>query len=181
MTSPAGARIAAAAGGVVLAVASAFVSFGGSLIAILAVVIGWLAARRRGRPFTRGRSWLVGVGAVGAVVLVAMGAYAAQLPRNSYSAFRRALDSTQTAAPAPAPPEWLRRITPPGAQQQAPLTDALVKSHAFTIWAVVMGVGFTVALVAAYAGTLGWAASMLILYGATGRWLPRATPSGATR
>ena len=56
--------------------------------------------------------------------------------------------------------------------------DALIKSRAFTIWTGVMGVSLVVGLVAIYAGTLGWGASLLLLYAATGRWLPRATPPG---
>jgi hypothetical protein len=174
-----GARIAGGVAGIGAAVASAFVSFGVSLVAVLAVLIGWLIARRRGRPFTRGASWLVGVSAVGAVILIVFGALATQLPANMYGEMRRMLDSAQ-AAPPPPPPEWLRKITPPNAQQQTPITNSLIKSRAFTIWTGVMGVTFTVALLAAYAGTLGWSASLLLLYGATGQWLPRKLGSEST-
>lgn len=179
MPAPAARRAGAAIAGVAVAIGSAFMSFGGSLIAVLAIGIAWLIARRRGRPFTRGVSWLVGVGAVGAALLVAFGTVATRLPASAFSDFRRAMDSTR-AAPPPPPPEWLRRITPPNAQQQAPLTNAFVKSRAFTVWAAAMGVTFVVGLLAAYAGSLGWGASILLLYAATGRWLPKAAPSGST-
>ena len=156
---------------------SALVSFGVSLVAITAVCIGWLIARKRGRPFTRGVSWLVGVGAIAALILSVLAAYATRLPSTMYRDFGRSLDSAQ-AAPPPAMPEWLRRVTPPNAQQQTPLTNAVIKSRAFTIWTGVMGVSLVVGLIATYAGTLGWGASLLLLYAATGRWLPGATPPG---
>ena len=175
--SPTGPRIVAGIAGAALAVGSAFVSFGVSFVAITVVCIGWLIARKRGRPFTRGVSWLVGVGAVAALVLIVVGAYATQLPSTVYRDVGRTLDSAQ-AAPPPAVPEWLRRVTPPNAQQQTAVTNALIKSRAFTIWTGVMGVSLVVGLVAIYAGTLGWGASLLLLYAATGRWLPRATPPG---
>jgi len=175
--SPTGPRIAAGIAGAAAAVGSALVSFGVSLVAVTAVCIGWLIARKRGRPFTRGVSWLVGVGAIAALILSVLGAYATRLPSTMYRDLGRSLDSAQ-AVPPPAMPEWLRRVTPPNAQQQTPLTDALIKSRAFTIWTGVMGVTLMVGLIAAYAGTLGWGASLLLLYAATGHWLPRATPPG---
>lgn len=177
LDSPAGPRIVAGIGGAAAAVGSALVSFGVSLVAVTAVCIGWLIARKRGRPFTRGVSWLVGVGAIAALILIVVGAYATQLPSTVYRDVGRSLDSAQ-AAPPPAMPEWLRRVTPPNAQQQTPLTNAVIKSRAFTIWTGVMGVSLVVGLIAAYAGTLGWGASLLLLYAATGRWLPRATRPG---
>ena len=170
-------RIAAGIAGAAAAVASAFVSFGVSLIAIIVVCVGWIIARKRGRPFTRGVSWLVGVGGVAALILVVVGAYATQFPSTVYRDAGRTLNSAQ-AAPPPAMPEWLRRVTPPTAQQQTPLTNALIKSRAFTIWTGVMAVSLIVGLIAAYAGTLGWGASLLLLYAVTGRWLPRAMPPG---
>ena len=172
--SPSNLKRLATVGGVVAAVAGAFISFGASLVAVVAVVVGWVVARRRGRAFTRGVSWLVGVGAVAVAVLVVVAAVASQMPGSSFRDFTRAVDSAQ-AAPPPAPPEWLRKITPPNAQQQTPLTNSIIKSRAFTIWTGVMGVSFTVALAAAYAGTLGWGASLLLLYGMAGSWLPRGS------
>ena len=172
--SPANLRRLATIGGVVAAVAGAFISFGASLVAVLAVVVGWVLARRRGRPFTRGVSWLVGVGSVAVAVLVVVVAVASQMPGSSFRDFTRAVDSAQAAAP-PAPPEWLRKITPPNAPQQTPLTNSIIKSRAFTIWTGVMGVSFTVALAAAYADTLGWGASLLLVYGMSGSWLPRGS------
>jgi hypothetical protein len=173
---PTGPRIAAGLAGVAAAVASVLLSFGVSLIAVAAVLIGWLVARRRARPFTRRVSWLVGVSAVGLAMLIVFGAFAMQLPSDTFRELGRSLDSAQ-AAPPPPPPEWLRKITPPSTQKQSPIASSLVKSRAFTIWTGVMGVTFTIALLAAYAGTLGWGASLLLLYGATGTWLPRAAPA----
>jgi hypothetical protein len=173
-----GSRVTAAVAGVAAAVATAFISYGASLVAVVAVCTAWLIARRRGKPFTRGISWLFGVGSVALGLVIVLGAFATQVPKASFSAFGKALDSVQ-ASPPPQPPEWLKKITPPNAQQPAPITNSLIRSRAFTIWTGVMGVSFTIALASAYAGTLGWGASMLLLYGATGAWLPRAKPGTA--
>ncbi|HUQ81163.1 MAG TPA: hypothetical protein VM076_08500 [Gemmatimonadaceae bacterium] len=164
-------------GGVVAAVAGAFISFGASLVAVLAVVVGWFVARRRGQPLTRGVSWLVAAGSVAVALLMVVAVVASQMPRGSFRNFSRALDSAQTAPP-PTPPEWLKKITPPNAQQQTPITNSIIRSRAFTIWTGVMGVSFAVALAAAYAGTLGWGAGLLLLYGMSGSWLPRVRVNG---
>ena len=166
-----GAIIAAVA----LAVASVFISFGASIVAMVAIWIAWAVARRRGQSLTRGVAWVVGAGAVGAVLLGVFAIFlATQVPRSDLANFKRAMDST-AAAPQKPPPEWLRKITPPNAQQPSPIMDSVVKSSAFTIWTLVMGVLFFVGLLGAYAGTLGWVASMLMAYGVTGAWFARGT------
>ena len=169
------ARVAALAG-VVLAIASLFLTFGASLVAMLAIGIAWAVARRRKRPLTRGVSWFVGAGTIGLVLLVAVAVAMTRIPRSAFTQLGRTIDST-AAAPPPPTPEWVRRITPP-AQQQSPITNSLVRSRAFTIWMMVMGGVLMVGLVAAYAGTLGWVAAMLGVYAITGDWLPTAEPIG---
>jgi hypothetical protein len=119
----------------------------------------------------------VGVGTLGILVLVAFGVGLTRTPKGTFANLNHAMDST-AKAPAPPPPAWLRRITPPNAQQSSPIADSLVRSRAFTLWTIVMGIVLVAALVAAYAGSLGWIAAMLVLYGVTGDWLPRAEPVG---
>jgi hypothetical protein len=168
------ARRGAAIAGIALAVASAFVSFGVSIIAMAAIWIAWAVNRRREKPLTRGVSWLVGFGAVGTVVLMVFVSFVlTRVPSSTLVDVKRAMDSA-AATPQPPPPEWLRKMTPPHAQQQSKMMESVVRSDAFTVWTGVMGVTFMAAVVAAYAGTLGWAASMLLAYGATGAWFPRA-------
>lgn len=159
--------------GIALAVASVFISFGASIVAMVAIWITWGIARRRGRPLTRGVAWVVGAGSVGAVVLSVFAVFVAtQVPRSQLTNLKRSMDSAATAPQKP-PPEWLRKITPPNAQQQSPLVNSVVRSSAFTIWTMVMGLTFFAGLLGAYAGTLGWLASMLLAYGATGSWFAR--------
>ena len=165
------AKVGAVIAGTALAVVSVFITFGASIIAMAAIWIGWAVARRRSRPLTRGISWVVGVGAVGAVVLSVFAFFlATRVPRSELTNLKRAVDSA-AAAPQQPPPEWLRKITPPNAQQ--PVVHSVVRSSVFTLWMMVMGVTFFAALLGAYAGTLGWAASMLLAYGATGSWFAR--------
>ena len=172
-----GPRVGAAIGAIVVAIGATIITFGGAIIAMVAVVIAWAVARRKGQPLTRGVSWLVGAGSVGVVVLVALAAMTTQLPKGTFAAVRKSMDSASTATPPP-PPEWLRRITPPGQQQPPAFQQRLLRSGAFTAWVGAMTVVFLAGLVAAYAGTLGWLASVLLLFAATGRWLPRAGAAG---
>jgi hypothetical protein len=174
-TPPSAARAAAMLAGIAVAIASVFVTLGVSLIAMLAIWIAWAVARRRSRPLTRGVSWLVGVGTIGALLLSALGVAMTQAPTNIFADYQRLMDSTAKMPPPP-PPEWLRKITPPNAQQSSPLVDSFARSRAFTTWTLVMGIVLLAGILASYAGTLGWSASMLVAYGATGAWLPRATP-----
>ena len=167
------ARRGAVIAGIALAVGSVFVSFGASVISILAIWTAWAVGKRRSKPLTRGLSWIVGVGSVGVVVLGVFALFVAtQVPRGEITRIKQAMDSAAKGPQKP-PPEWLRKITPPNAQRPSPLTDALVQSTAFTVWTMVMGITFFAALIGAYAGTLGWLASMLVVYGATGGWIPR--------
>lgn len=173
VTSARNARRAAALGGIALGVGSVVVTFGTSLIAMLSIWIAAAVGRRNGRPLTRGSSWVIGVGSVGIAALGACVLFVAtQVPRGEITKIKQAMDSA-AAQPQKPPPEWLRKVMPPNAQRTSPITDSLVRSSAFTVWTMIMGLTFFAALIGAYAGTLGWGASMLIAYGATGGWLPR--------
>lgn len=167
----------AALAGIVFAIGSVFITFGGSLVAMLAIGVAWAIARRRGRPLTRGAGWLVGALTVGTLILAGAAVAMTRVPQATFADFGRAMDSTATAPP-PAPPEWLRKITPPNAQRPSPTAEAFVRSRAFTIWTAVMGLVLAAGLLAAYAGSLGWMAAMLVCYGITGDWLPRSEPIG---
>jgi hypothetical protein len=171
---PPRARVAAAICGIVAAIATTIVTFGGAIIAMIAIAIAFAVARRKGQPLTRGISWLVGVGSVGVVALIAVAVLTTQMPKGTFAAARKSMDSLSTA-PQPPPPEWLRRITPPTSTQPPAFQQRLMRSGAFTAWVGVMMVVFLTSIVAAYAGTLGWLATLLMLFAATGRWLPRAT------
>jgi hypothetical protein len=165
----------AAIAGICLAVASVPITFGASIVAMVAIWIAWAVARRRKQPLTRGVSWLWGAGAVGTLVIAVAAFGVTQMPKGAFREMKRAMDSA-SAGPQPPPPEWLRKITPPSAQRQSALTESMIRSSAFTTWTLVIGAGLLVALVSAYAGTLGWMSSMLLVYAATGAWLaPGAT------
>ena len=167
------ARRGAVIGGIALAVGSVFVTFGTSLVAMIGVWVAAVIGKRRHSPLTRGVSWIVAVGSVG---VVALGAFilviGTQVPRSELAKIKQAVDSA-SAAPQKPPPEWLRKITPPNAQRPSPMVDSVIKSSAFSIWTMVIGFTFLGAMVGLYAGTLGWIASMLLAYGATGDWFPR--------
>ena len=167
---------AAGFAGVVFAIGSVLITFGVSLVAMLAIGIAWAVARRRKRPLTRGVSWLVGVGTVGTIILIVAAISMTRIPKRAFTELGRTIDST-AAAPPPPTPEWVRRVAPQ-AQHPNPITDSIVRSRAFTIWAMVMGGLFVVGLLAAYAGSLGWVAAMLGVYAATGDWFPRSEPVG---
>ena len=161
--------------GAVIAIVFAIVTAGTAAIATLATLITWAVMRRRGTSLTRGMSWLVGVGSVGAVLLMGAGVYAARLPAGTYDGFRHVMDSTSKLPPPP-PPEWVRRMTPPAAQARSQVADRIVRTPVFTMWVGVMTIVFMAGIVAAITGSLGWLPAAVVIYGMTGAWPPRAPP-----
>jgi len=171
-----GMRIVALVGGLLLLVAAMKATLGTVLLALLGMGLAWLLARRRGRTLTRGAGWwgaALGV-AVGFVCFMAF--MLAKAPPGTMARIRQSNDSIAASRPAK-PPEWLNRIDPTGGKS-AQLGDSasrrLVRSPAFFFWASAMGAVLAAALLGGILGTLGWGVGLLLAFGVTGRWLPRA-------
>ena len=170
----AGARAGSAVAGTLFTVAVGIVTLGAAVFAVVAMAIGYVVMKRRGRRLTRGVSWFVAVGGVAAALFLVFAGFAVQTKAGTFSNVRRAMDSA-AALPPPPPPKWLERITPPNVQRQNQMTDKLIRSKQFTIWTMLMGGVFGVGFVSTVIGSVGWVGGFLLLHAATGSWIPRAT------
>jgi hypothetical protein len=85
------------------------------------------------------------------------------------------MDSARTEEAAE-PPEWLARVSPQAARPN-PTVERVVNSRPFLIYFGLLGAAFTCALWGALAGSAGWAGTLLVGYGVTGRWPVRRAGS----
>jgi hypothetical protein len=169
-----GARTGTAVAGILCTLIAAVFSLGAALFAVVAMSIGYVVMKRRGRRLTRGVSWFVAVGGVAVALLLVFAGFVLQAETATFTSLRQAMDSA-AAKPPPPPPKWLERITPPNVQRQNELTDKLLRSKGFTLWTLVMGAVFGVGFLSTVIGSVGWVGGFLLIHAATGSWLPRAT------
>jgi predicted PurR-regulated permease PerM len=166
---------AALAGAVVLVFCSTF-----TLGTVLAAPIGVLAARalaRRGqRRLTRAAAWFAAVLASFIAVPIVFGVLLAKAPDGTIESVRAVMDSAQAQQKQPELPEWLQRISPPGAQQQNAATQKLVSSRPFVVVFGIIGALMVCSVFGTIAGSIGWVASLLLAYTLTGRWISGAQP-----
>jgi hypothetical protein len=155
-------------------------TLGLSLAAALGVIVVAFIQRRRSRTLTRGRAWVVAAGTAAAAAIVGLAVVALSLSPAQRQRIRAVVQEANQAPPPP-PPAWLEQITSGepgkgGAERTSgdPLADRLAKSRAFQLYFGVLGGGLALLLLGALYGSVGWATAMLLAYGATGRWLPRA-------
>ena len=147
------------------------------LLALLGMGVAWAVAHRRGRPLTRGAGWW------GASLAVALGCAAimafgmASMSPGTIAQMQQSSDSAVAASPPPELPEWLQRLDPTAGAKAAQRPDSTMerffRSPAFLIWTGAMSTLLASAVLGALVGTLGWGAGLLLVFGATGRWLPR--------
>jgi hypothetical protein len=161
--------------GLVTTLLLAVVTLGTATIATFATLIAWAIMRRRGSELTRRSSWIVGVGTVGVVVLIAAGGMSIRAKPGTFASFRQAMDSSSKVPPPP-PPEWVRRMTPPAAQVRSQVTEKLIRTPAFTIWVLVMTFAFIAGIVAAITGSLGWLSAVMLIYAWTGKGIGKRFP-----
>lgn len=159
-------RLAAILAGLLVLLGGTLVSFGTVLLAPLAMWVAAVVQRRRGRMLGRGAGWFV---AAGSVVLVGVGFFAlgaALAPAGTWHQMRHASDSAATAARREPPPTWVQRIAPGAARQSASVPSSPAIQTAMIVW----GGGVAALFMAALYGSIGWAAGMLLGFGAAGRW-----------
>jgi len=167
-------RIAAGLAGVLTLVFCAVFTVGTVLAAPVGVLLARTVARRRQRRLTRGAAWLGAVVASFLALLLAFAGMLAMAPPDTMKSVRASMDSAQAHQTPAELPKWLQRITPPPTQGQRALTEQMVSSNAFVVWAGIVGTVIACAILGTIAGSIGWVASMLLAYASTGRWLPGA-------
>ncbi len=165
-----GRRIVAGVAGVAALLLAALFTFGGALVAAIGIGVGSAIARERGRRLTRASSWVAAVTAVGIVLIGFFGFEAARMDAGAVRQFRQTMDSSE--AHRPPPPAWLERIAPGTAARASVRSPANpTVEAAFGVWAMVVGTVFGAGIVACFAGTVGWLATLPLAYALTGSWI----------
>ena len=163
-------RLLAILAGAALLVALGTRSIGLALVAPTGMWAAYAVLRERGRSYTRRAGWL---GAVIACSLVTAGFIATTLLRmpDGYIDSVRQQAELRRERPPSAIEQALRNVSsasPPPAVV-AEKTRELVRSKAFMWWTVVMTVSVGSAVLGLLAGSVGWAATTLVLIGISGR------------
>ena len=164
-------RIAAGAAGIATLIVTTLFTLGTVLVAPLGVLVARALARRRKRELSRGAAWLGAVSASIVGVVLVFGGMIAVAPPETRDLLRSAVDSAQAQEQKPTElPEWLRRINPQAAQQNA-AADRLASSRGFVTFFGFVGLVMACSMLGTLSGSIGWLASMLLGYAITGRWI----------
>jgi hypothetical protein len=171
MTNAPQRAIAGLAGMLMLGVFATF-TMGLALAAPVGMLGAGAVARHQRVPLTRGASWLGAAIAVLATLLLLFGAFAVLSPPGTFANFRQSYDSVSTASRNTPPPAWIERFAPGASRARSnAVTVGMQNSPAFTLWAAVVGGVFGFSALAAFVGTLGWAAGLLLAYAINGSWI----------
>jgi hypothetical protein len=164
-------RVAAGAAGIATLIVTTLFTLGTVLAAPVGVLIARALARRRKRELSRGAAWLGAVSASIVGVVLVFGGMMAVAPPETRDLLRAAVDSAQAQEQKPTElPEWLRRINPQAAQQNA-AADRLASSRGFVTFFGFVGLVMACSMLGTLSGSIGWLASMLLGYAITGRWI----------
>lgn len=167
-TAGAVARVAAGAGGVLVIVGGAVISFGTVVLAPIGMGIAALVQSRRRRSFGLVGSWMVCVLTVAVALAIAAGVLLSRMPAGTWQHMQQAADSASALAAQRPPPSWLRRVAP-GAVQPATLPPTA--SRAFTTLTFIWGGAIVLIFMSALYGTIGWGAGLLLGFAFRGRWV----------
>jgi hypothetical protein len=165
-------RVFIALGGLLLLAVGAVITLGSELVGVAAIVIAWFLMRRK-RRLTRTRAWFVSViaTAIPLVVLFAVSVMSVptvtpeQRKRNMAEARVRTRDSI---------PEFLNKLMPPQQRTQAvadSITEKLLENKGFRVWMGAMGALIASGMAGLFAGTIAWAATMLLFRAFTDEWM----------
>jgi beta-lactamase regulating signal transducer with metallopeptidase domain len=170
-----GKRIAIGTAGVLLLAVGVIVTFGVALIGVAAILASWYVIRRRDKPLTRSRAWMVSVVAIVIPLFVAFAVGIIATPRVTPEE-RRAREA-DAARSRESMPDWLNRLTP-NQQQTAPVADSiankLLDNRGFMIWVAAFGALIGASFTGAFAGTFAWGATMLLFRSVRGEWMGKS-------
>jgi hypothetical protein len=166
-------RVAALFGGLAILIGITIVSVG---VAVCAPIGVWIAARfqrSRGRRFDAWGSWLSAVGAVTIALALIAAVVGTQLPPGTLDRVRHTADSAAAQAPRRPPPAWLDRIVPGGSARYMASTPAAAPPPAGVM--MLFGLIIMIGVFGSIIGSIGWVASMLLVFSASGRWLGQSS------
>ncbi len=173
MTTPQPApRLLSGLAGALLLLLAAVCTLGTSLAAPIGSFIAQRITRRKGRPLTWGTSWLAAVFASSVAVAIGFALVVVSAPPGAILRAERAAASPSAVEPTARPPEWLTHLFPQAAQRPGPITERVIHSRAFMLYAGLLGAASASAFFGAIAGSLGWGAARLLGYAFSGRFAP---------
>lgn len=175
-------RIVAFLCGLVLLLVGSLVSLGMVLVGAAGMGIATLAQHQRRRSLTRVGGWLAALISVGIVCAVIAFVVSLEVPANTWSQMRVAMDSASAASAKQPPPAWVERMYP-GASQRAAARRQVFSGKTQSAF-LAATFGFMAFFLVGIYGSFGWAVGMLLGYGVRGRWPgatvlpPPAAPNG---
>jgi hypothetical protein len=174
---PAAIRVLAVLAGLTGLLVVGVFTLGLALVGALGVWVAAFVQRRRGQPSTRGTSWLGAAGLTSLAVAGLMAFGFSRLPPGFYEQTQRTAIEQQRH-----PSEFSRRIgriipgaVPDSATQAR--AEAVTRSKPVLWWGMAMGFLLGCTFLGALIGSAAWAPTVLLLYGATGRWPARRAPA----
>jgi len=142
---------------------------------VLAAPIGmWVAAkiqRARGRCFTRRAGWIGAVSACALLMAGLIGFAMTRMPSDFMATVQQQAAQREQEREPSAVEQALRRVSNANVSQAAMerKTRELAHSKAFLWWTMIVGGALGAGLGGLLLGSVGWAGSTLVLFGATGR------------
>ena len=154
--------------GLFLLLVGSVMSLGMVLVGAAGMGIATLAQHQRRRPLTRFGGWLAALISVGVVCAVIAFVVSLEVPPNTWSQMKVAMDSASAASAKQPPPAWVERMYP-GASQRASARRQVFSGKAQSAF-LAATFGFMAFFVVGIYGSFGWAVGMLLGYGVRGRW-----------
>lgn len=168
--APAGLRILAAIGAAGVLLVGAVISFGGVLLAPIAIWIAAHIAKRRGARLTKWPAWVVGAGVICVVALAVSGTVWMNTSGDTVAQLHHNMDSLSAVQRPPPHPAWMDRLSPPGSSQRADQM-ALHTPPAVMSGMLFIGGILTAEFYSLIVGTLGWGGALLLHYAVRSRWM----------
>ncbi|MDB4914911.1 MAG: hypothetical protein JWM95_2555 [Gemmatimonadetes bacterium] len=165
-------RLLAGGGGICLLLLGAVISFGGVLLAPLAMWIAATVLRRKGKKLEKWPAWFVACGVICVLTLSISAAAWQRTSGASIDQIHHNMDSLAAVRRTNPRPSWQDRLSPPGAQERADvMTRRMGQSRTAMTGMLLVGGILVAEFYAVFVGTLGWGGALLLHYSLKGRWL----------
>jgi hypothetical protein len=175
-TPSTGGRVFAFLAGLALLVIGALMSVGIVLVGVAGMGIATFAQRQRRARLSRWGGWIASTVSVAAVCAIIAFVIAQTIPANTWAQVKVAMDSASVQSSKQPPPAWIERMYPGMSERSAARRATFSPSTQSAL--MMAGFGMIGTFFVGMFGTLGWAAGMLLGFGARGRWPGAAEPSG---
>lgn len=167
-TPSTGGRVFAFLAGVALLVVGALMSVGMVLVGAAGMGIASFAQRQRRARLSRWGGWIASIVSVAAVCAIIAFVIAQMIPAKTWAQVKVAMDSASVESSKQPPPAWIDRMYPGMSERSTARRAAFSPSTQSAL--MMAGFGMIGTFFVGTFGTLGWAAGMLLGFGARGRW-----------